>query len=103
MERAVAVALLGVTATLLGAAHADSTAPDRHALLLPATVAGWAHGARLLEGLGDFHRAVTTSSALAQQYFDQGMRLLWEFNHDESTRSFAKAAELDPSCAACFR
>ena len=32
-------------------------------------------GARLFEGLGDFHRAVSTSSALAQQYFDQGMRL----------------------------
>ena len=69
---------------------------------LPATVADWAQGARLFDGLGDFHRGMTTSSALAQQYFDQGMRLLWAFNHDESTRSFAKAAELDPACAACY-
>ena len=30
------------------------------------------------------------------------MRLLWAFNHDESTRSFAKAAELDPRCAICY-
>ena len=30
------------------------------------------------------------------------MRLLWAFNHDEATRSFAQAAQLDPSCAACF-
>ena len=49
-----------------------------------------------------FHRTVTTSSPEAQKYFDQGMRLLWAFNHDESTRSFAQAAELDPACAMCF-
>jgi tetratricopeptide (TPR) repeat protein len=30
------------------------------------------------------------------------MILMWGFNHDESTRSFAKAAELDPHCAACY-
>jgi tetratricopeptide (TPR) repeat protein len=30
------------------------------------------------------------------------MRLLWAFNHDESTRSFAKAAQLDLHCAMCF-
>ena len=70
--------------------------------MVPATVAEWARGARLFEGLGEFHRSVTTSSALAQQYFDQGMRFMWAFNHDEATRSFAKAAELDPGCAACY-
>ena len=30
------------------------------------------------------------------------MRLLWSFNHDEFTRSFAKAAEIDPDCAMCY-
>jgi len=30
------------------------------------------------------------------------MRFLWAFNHDESTRSFARAAQLDPECAACY-
>jgi tetratricopeptide (TPR) repeat protein len=68
----------------------------------PARLADWATGARLFEGLGDFHRAVSTSVPLAQQYFDQGMRWLWAFNHDEATRSFAKAAELDPGCAECY-
>ena len=29
------------------------------------------------------------------------MRLLCSFNHDEATRSFAKAATLDPACAMC--
>ncbi|HEX8782765.1 MAG TPA: hypothetical protein VF764_05305, partial [Steroidobacteraceae bacterium] len=87
---------------LSGVAWAD-TPPAAHGMpRVPATIAEWAQGARLFEGLGDFHRSVTTSSPLAQKYFDQGMRFLWAFNHDEATRSFAKAAELDPACAACY-
>jgi tetratricopeptide (TPR) repeat protein len=66
------------------------------------TVADWANGAQLFDGLGDFHRAVSTTSPEAQRYFDQGMRLLWAFNHDEATRSFAEAARLDPGCGMCF-
>ena len=68
---------------------------------LPTTLAGWSTGARLFDGLGDYQRPVSTKSPEAQRYFDQGMRLLWGFNHDESTRSFARALELDPSCAMC--
>ena len=69
---------------------------------VPATLGDWARGAMLFEGLGDSHRSITTSSPEAQQYFDQGMRLMWAFNHDEATRSFARASELDPGCAACY-
>ncbi len=69
---------------------------------LPLTLAQWSEGARMFDGLGDFHRPVTTNSPAAQAYFDQGMRFLWAFNHDEATRSFAKAAELDPQCAMCY-
>jgi tetratricopeptide (TPR) repeat protein len=69
---------------------------------LPETLAQWAQGAQRFDGLGDFHRKVTTRSDAAQAYFDQGMRFLWAFNHDEATRSFAKAAELDPQCASCL-
>ncbi|HEY4972154.1 MAG TPA: hypothetical protein VII41_01020 [Steroidobacteraceae bacterium] len=68
----------------------------------PATLQQWAHGAMLFDGLGSFHRPVTTNSKDAQRYFDQGMRLLWGFNHDESARSFAQAALLDPQCAMCY-
>jgi tetratricopeptide (TPR) repeat protein len=68
---------------------------------LPTTLAGWSTGARLFDGLGEYHRSVSTKSPEAQRYLDQGMRLLWGFNHDESTRSFARALELDPSCAMC--
>jgi tetratricopeptide (TPR) repeat protein len=68
----------------------------------PQTLQQWAHGAQQFPGLGTFHRKVTTRSETAQSYFDQGMRFIFAFNHDEATRSFAKAAELDPRCAACL-
>ncbi len=97
---------------LSGCGHADTDAPKpvtttaaaaaEMPMHVPATLADWAHGAQLFDGLGDFHRAITTSVPAAQQYFDQGMRLMWAFNHDEATRSFARAAELDPGCAACY-
>ncbi len=79
-----------------------SASADRPMPSLPLTTADWAHGARHFGGMGDAHRAITTSSADAQAYFDQGLRFMWGFNHDEATRSFAKAAELDPTCASCF-
>jgi tetratricopeptide (TPR) repeat protein len=69
---------------------------------IPASIDDWAKGAHEFEGLGDFHRKITTKSPEAQRYFDQGMRFLWAFNHDESTRSFARATQLDPDCAACY-
>ena len=75
---------------------------DAHAPATPNTLAGWAKGAQLFDGLGSFRRKITTRSSLAQQYFDQGMRFIWAFNHDEATRSFAKAAQIDPRCASCY-
>lgn len=67
----------------------------------PPSVAALAQGAQLFDDLGTYGRVVTASPE-AQKYFDQGLRLTYAFNHDEATRSFAKAAELDPSCAMCF-
>ncbi len=55
--------------------------------------------ARLYEGYGGYHRPITTSSPEAQRWFDQGLQLLYGFNHDEAIRSFHRAAELDPECA----
>jgi tetratricopeptide (TPR) repeat protein len=49
--------------------------------------------------MGSHHRSVTTSSPLAQQYFDQGLVWAYAFNHDEAIRSFEKATRLDPECA----
>lgn len=54
---------------------------------------------QLFEGMGGHHRTVTTSSAMAQRYFDQGLIWAFAFNHDEAIRSFKEAARLDPQCA----
>ena len=37
-------------------------------------------------GLGDYHFPITTANADAQAYFDNGIRLLYGFNHDEAAR-----------------
>lgn len=58
--------------------------------------------APLLEGLGDHHRPVTTTSERAQRFFDQGLRLLYAFNHKEASRAFQEAARLDPQCAMAY-
>jgi tetratricopeptide (TPR) repeat protein len=52
--------------------------------------------ATLMEGFGDWHHPVSTGNPQAQQFFDQGLRLIYAFNHDEAARSFQRAAELDP-------
>ncbi len=52
--------------------------------------------------LGTHRRAIGTRVPLSQQYFDQGLRLVYGFNHAESIRSFTRATELDPACAMCW-
>lgn len=53
----------------------------------------------LYQGFGDYHRTITTNSIEAQKWFDQGMQLLYGFNHDEAIRSFHTAAVIDPDAA----
>jgi tetratricopeptide (TPR) repeat protein len=53
-----------------------------------------------LDDLGDYHRAVTATPA-AQAWFDQGLRLVYAFNHDEAQRAFEEGARVDPNCALC--
>ena len=45
---------------------------------------------------------VTTKTPQAQRFFDQGMRLLYAFNHAEAIRAFREAARLDPSLAMAY-
>jgi len=66
------------------------------------TLAQWAEGAQLLDNLGTFTRKITTTSAEAQAYFNQGLRLIYAFNHDEAARAFAKSIQFDPTCAMCY-
>src|SRR5262245_34357917 len=53
----------------------------------------------LFDDLCTYHRTVTTSSEPAQKYFDQGLRLIYGFNHDEAERAFREAIRLDANCA----
>src|SRR5579864_7507925 len=53
----------------------------------------------LISGLGNVHHPVSTKNPKAQQFFDQGLKLVYGFNHDEARRSFQRAAELDPKLA----
>lgn len=53
----------------------------------------------LFSNLGTLHHPITTSSSRAQQYFDQGLRLVFAFNHEEATNSFREASRLDPQAA----
>jgi tetratricopeptide (TPR) repeat protein len=55
--------------------------------------------ARLMSGLGDVHHPVSTKNREAQLFFDQGLKLVYGFNHDEARRSFQRAVELDPKLA----
>jgi tetratricopeptide (TPR) repeat protein len=52
-----------------------------------------------LTGFGDAHHRVSTRNPEAQAFFDQGLRLMYAFNHDEAARAFRQAARLDPSLA----
>ena len=54
---------------------------------------------RLIPGLGELHHPVSTKSREAQRYFDQGLKLVYGFNHDEARLSFQRAIELDPKLA----
>jgi hypothetical protein len=54
---------------------------------------------RLIPGLGDVHHPVSTKNREAQQFFDQGLKLVYGFNHDEARRSFQRASGLDPKLA----
>jgi tetratricopeptide (TPR) repeat protein len=58
--------------------------------------------ATLMQGYGDLHHPVSTDNAQAQQFFDQGLRQIYAFNHDEAARSFQRAADLDPKLAMAY-
>jgi tetratricopeptide (TPR) repeat protein len=53
----------------------------------------------LESGLGGAHFPVSTRSAEAQKFFDQGLRYVYAFNHEAAVDSFKHATELDPDLA----
>src|SRR5690242_9337016 len=59
-------------------------------------------GTKILPGLGDLRYPVTTTSTKAQEFFEQGLRLVYAFNHWEAAQAFRKSAQLDPECAMAY-
>lgn len=56
----------------------------------------------LMPGMGQHHHAITTNNPEAQRFFDQGLTLVYAFNHEEAIRSFQRASQLDPHAAMAF-
>ena len=81
-----ALLAVGLVASARSAEH--PTKPSESSEMVP-----------LIENLGDLEHRVTTTKPLAQQYFNQGLRLIYAFNHDEAIRAFQAAAKIDPTCA----
>ena len=75
---------------ILAQEHAEHAAPPK------------AKPATLMTGYGNWHHPVSTKNAPAQAFFDQGLRLIYAFNHNEAMRSFRRAAELDPKLAMAY-
>ena len=97
-SQCLALAAFTVLATLAGGVrasaqthHAAKAAPSTTGALAPE-----------LAGLGDLHMPVTTAEPRAQRFFNQGIRLLYAFNHEEARRAFREAARLDPTLAMAF-
>ncbi len=55
--------------------------------------------ATIMPGLGNLQHPVSTKNAEAQKYFNQGLTLIYAFNHEEAARSFKRVMELDPKLA----
>jgi tetratricopeptide (TPR) repeat protein len=79
---------------LLASAACRSVAPDADARAITSDF--------LYDDLGDHHREIATTSKEAQRYFDQGLVLMFAFNHDEAIRAFGEAVQRDPSCVSAW-
>lgn len=86
MKRVALAIVLSLISTTVFSQHQHSSPSD-------------ARPASLMTGLGEHHHPVSTSNAEAQRFFDQGLTLVYAFNHEEAVRSFKRAAELDPNLA----
>ncbi len=80
------VIVVSLTANGAMAQHEHHKMPDTN----PTTI---------MPGLGNLQHPVSTKNADAQKYFNQGLTLIYAFNHEEAARSFQQAQKLDPKLA----
>lgn len=96
---------VAILATISTAAHTDARQTELFnpgVVHAEATHAGAPADPAWYEGFGDFGMEITTSSREAQQHFDQGIGLLWGFNHAAAVTAFRAAQDSDPDCALCY-
>jgi tetratricopeptide (TPR) repeat protein len=87
-RKALIFCLLFVSSAFAQHQHAAATSPKAAA-----------QATTLLPGMGNAHHAVSTTNPMAQKYFDEGLSLIYGFNHAEAEKAFARAAGLDPNLA----
>src|SRR5574342_494157 len=92
--------IIGFAAAALLACAAPSSGTEPTAT--PAPPKSLSDTVLLYTNLGSHHKRISTRVPATQQYFDQGLRLVYGFNHAEAIRAFQRAAELDPTCAMCY-
>jgi tetratricopeptide (TPR) repeat protein len=86
--KAIILILILVSLTYAQHGHGSHT-PEKRVVLLE-------------DGLGKIDHPVSTRSAEAQKFFNQGLAYLFAFNHDQGVLSFKRAAELDPELAMAY-
>ncbi len=86
---ALALAVTPGTAQMQGPAHVHG---------LPEAPRG---EVKLLTNLGSHEFPVTAFEPRAAQFFNQGLRLYWAFNHSGAEESFREAERIDPRCGMC--
>jgi tetratricopeptide (TPR) repeat protein len=91
-----ALVVAGILTAVALAATQTSPKDDVQSTALPGQMAP------RLQNLGNHRFPISTTSARAQLFMNQGMMLTYGFNHAEATRSFQEAARLDPNCAMAF-
>lgn len=92
--------IIGFAAAALLACAAPSSGTE--STVTPAPPKSLSDTVPLYTNLGAHHKRISTRVPATQQYFDQGLRLVYGFNHAEAIRSFTRVAELDPTCAMCY-
>ena len=94
----------GIAVAALAAGPAFAQEPGhqhQHQSGMPTTAADGS-GVPLYDNLGGLSHKVTTASAAAQRYFDQGLRLTYAFNHYEAIASYTAGTREDSTCAMCW-
>jgi hypothetical protein len=103
LSRLTSTLLLTSCLTLVGCADDVIVAEGETASTGAAAVCrGGATVMPLFKDLGTHEHKITTSSPEAQAYFNQGYRLLFNFNHAGAIASFQEALKRDPKCAMCW-